>query len=70
LTFFDADAAGAVIGISGHAFRKRAARYGIEPQIWPHNRRKFTIEQVRKVEAMGKPPAGNRKGVAHRRKIG
>jgi hypothetical protein len=67
--FYDASSAGAAIGISGHAFRKRATRAGIVPQDWPHNRKKYTPEQVAVVDALGKPPAGNRKGVAHRRTI-
>lgn len=65
--FYSAETAGEAIGISGHAFRKRATRYGIVAATWPHNRKKYTPEQVEAVKKLGKPPAGNRKGVAHRR---
>jgi S1-C subfamily serine protease len=53
--FYDADRAGAVIGISGHAFRKRAERAGIHGQVWPFNRVKFTLEQVIRIQDLGKP---------------
>ena len=66
--FLDAASAGELIGISGHAFRKRAERYGIRGQVWGHARVKWTAAQVAEVQRMGRPPAGNRQGIAHRRK--
>ena len=67
MTFYDAFAAGELLGISGSAFRKRAERYGIHPQIWPGNRRKFTIEMIREVEKAGKPVRVGRLGTADHR---